>query len=130
MHINKTITYSPQKHHTIKEDQAEINVHESVLPEHTASAYLHSCLPNIPENTLTTSSIRHSKHIYICIITITQTDFSCHFCTVVTKVFLSCFLTFPLNSVLLYVSLVHLTAYKTGIKAAILLCNLTKNITQ
>lgn len=48
----------------------------------------------------------------------------------VTKVFLWCFLTFPPNSVLLYVGLVRLTAYKTGIKAAILLCNLTKNITQ
>jgi len=82
MHVNKTITYSPQKHHTIKKHLAEITAHESVLPKYIASAYLHSCLPDTPENTLTTSSIRHSKHIYICIITITQTDFSCHFCTV------------------------------------------------
>jgi len=65
MHVNKTITYSPQKHHTIEEDQAEVTAHDSELPEHAASAYLHGCLPVAPENTLTTSSIRHSKHIYI-----------------------------------------------------------------
>jgi len=48
----------------------------------------------------------------------------------VIKAFLWCFLTLPPNSVLLYIGLVRLSAYKTGIKATILLSNLTRNIMQ